>query len=555
MAAKSNISSSSHSIIEGGNRTGVQCRNDAAALRSAGTPKHSDNRTPRGQGTGAILPELNLPPTEGEQLATQNDDELQSASLQNGERQRINRVYDVETFTQVRDRIKVKLKSRLENPKDRLRRFCPRWLAYDVMCDDDRRSDIKALYISAGPPQSSHSAQAQRFLDIVLGAGLEKQDRESLGLARVFATIIFADITPDTMLWTRFEERCLQETATTSQLTVPESDSRRSCYHDKDLPFNNDQIDNFFGAELASGTSSAEDDERDSRAVEKFKTHQPIFSAIVLQKSREYFYTESARLPYLNPKEHVRLGSGAYGEVYKVEIARGHMEGSSRTSNHADQQYARNDFQIDSHDPQAAGGEWEIVKRFLREDVQNNHIMMALASLRQPQEGVFSIFYPLAGRDLWKHMTNDEYWQRGDLDTGDGKRKIFGQMLGVAGALEFLHIRLGQGQGQMTCFHLDLKPANILVVDEEQAGRPVEVFKITDFSVSGIEERAQDRTYLDRNLFGRREGVQASSSTIRDKSTGNRIGEGSHCLAPEASVVDARVQASTDIWALGCVLC
>lgn len=134
------------------------------------------------------------------------------------------------------------------------------------------------------------------------------------------------------------------------------------------------------------------------------------------------------------------------------------------------------------------------------------------------------------------------------------KRSVFGRTVGLAGALAYLHDELfitTTGE-QLRCYHLDLKPHNILVFDSNGN----DVWKISDFGISQIkripshqqhEAERQPTSFLDR-VFRRGNATSDPSSGV----TNSRYG-GTYS-APEARLASDKVTRKTDVWSLGCVL-
>lgn len=136
------------------------------------------------------------------------------------------------------------------------------------------------------------------------------------------------------------------------------------------------------------------------------------------------------------------------------------------------------------------------------------------------------------------------------------KKAILGQTSGIAGALAYLHDELyitSTGE-QLRCYHLDLKPQNILVFDSKDG----DVWKISDFGISQIKRVPADQAHLEDykhpvsflDIIFRRGG-----SPDTDPSSGvDNSRYGGTYAAPEARVAADKVTRTSDVWSLGCVL-
>jgi serine/threonine protein kinase len=121
---------------------------------------------------------------------------------------------------------------------------------------------------------------------------------------------------------------------------------------------------------------------------------------------------------------------------------------------------------------------------------------------------------------------------------------------------------------KLSCFHLDLKPRNILVVIEkdESTNEFVQRWKLSDFNMSKAKARhhAADTKSLQRSwtlpekIYDFNELFQRRRPNVSDPSmtmpTANPRGDGTYS-APEARNPGGKVQAESDTWSLGCVLC
>ena len=141
------------------------------------------------------------------------------------------------------------------------------------------------------------------------------------------------------------------------------------------------------------------------------------------------------------------------------------------------------------------------------------------------------------------------------ITTLEQKQKVFGRTIGLAGALAYLHDELfvaSTGE-QLCCYHLDLKPHNILVFEDRDNSV---TWKVSDFGISQIKRIPASRTSLepdDRTSFLNKvfkpdvSGADPSSGVANPRDAGTYT-------APEARHKTKRVTRASDVWSLGCVI-
>jgi serine/threonine protein kinase len=155
--------------------------------------------------------------------------------------------------------------------------------------------------------------------------------------------------------------------------------------------------------------------------------------------------------------------------------------------------------------------------------LNNRHLIKHFATIERGSSNYYVVF-PLAdGGSL------SDYWERENSTPRTPELVLWSlqQMNGLAGALYSLHHELG---GDEHCRHGDLKPANILLFEDNEDRTLV----IADFGVSRIHGELTDL----------RQGGTTTAATTRSYE------------APEASEYGRRnkPRARTyDIWSLGCV--
>lgn len=299
----------------------------------------------------------------------------------------------------------------------------------------------------------------------------------------------------------------------------------------------------------------------DELAADRFLNHQGYFCAVVLKEKEEVICNESRRLPYLEEK---RIGSGAFGNVYRVLIASNHFyDAKKQLSNRKPLWLARKDFELDNAAELDAKDIYEkerdVMQDIVRNVKSNSNIMENLGSLQIGS--TYSLFMPIAWCDLGVYM-KIKYPATPDQAK---KAKIVHCTAGLAGAIAYLHDELRSSNfEELSCFHMDLKPSNILVVIDDVTKE--EQWKLSDFNMSRVKAKRKypgfdqpilrqgrtfDNTYDFNKLFKRRVPDRTDSS-LTDP-TVNRRGDGTY-LAPEASIGEYSIRAESDTWSLGCIV-
>ena len=140
---------------------------------------------------------------------------------------------------------------------------------------------------------------------------------------------------------------------------------------------------------------------------------------------------------------------------------------------------------------------------------------------------------------------------------------VFGQCIGLAGALAFLHNDLflnDSSSEQLHCYHLDLKPQNVLLFErDEPNGRHGNyIWKISDFGISKIkhckrrgsnESSGHHVSFLEMIFRPKKpfDDPNDSSGVVNSRYGGTYA-------APEARLESDKVTRRSDVWSLGCLI-
>ena len=188
----------------------------------------------------------------------------------------------------------------------------------------------------------------------------------------------------------------------------------------------------------------------------------------------------------------------------------------------------------------------------MQADKHHENILVTKASLQWG--GTYSLFFDLAKYNL------DDYFHDVNMSMlPTQKAMVFGQCIGLAGALAFLHNDLflnASSSEQLQCYHLDLKPQNILVFErDEPNGRHGNyIWKISDFGISKIkhckrrgsnESSSHHVSFLE--MIFRPKKPEASSGVDNSRYGGTYA-------APEARLESDKVTRKSDVWSLGCLI-
>ncbi|RDW83664.1 uncharacterized protein DSM5745_03990 [Aspergillus mulundensis] len=286
--------------------------------------------------------------------------------------------------------------------------------------------------------------------------------------------------------------------------------------------------------------------------ADKFLGKQAYFCPIIINRRTEMRFdaTDHLRLPYL---EEQPMGKGFFGQVFKVKIAKGHLYDPIHGSANLDPtEVARKDYQVSNEfDPAAEREIMEMIHASSAWECPN--ILRNMGSLAFGPRS-YSLFMPLAICDLRAYMMDHHQSRPNSIAE---KMDIIRCAVGLAGGLHFLHHEMKTPKmEQLVCYHMDLKPSNILIFSEPgRDGRIRNIWRISDFGMSCMKiRRSKGGFEAERNVnrwFIRRPEPDTKDPSL--SGTLNRRAEGTY-LAPEADSPDRVMKSNSDVWSLGCVL-
>ncbi|KAH6885936.1 kinase-like domain-containing protein [Thelonectria olida] len=291
----------------------------------------------------------------------------------------------------------------------------------------------------------------------------------------------------------------------------------------------------------------------DAVTADKVNSKQACFCPISIGKQASQPPIQdfkSRRLPYLEDPE--EIGKGSFGTVYKVRIARGYFyDLETGEPNSVPKVLAKKDYVVKKDPKNRAKDEHAVMKKLLHSTAGRcPYILESSGSLED--DGIYSLFMPLAECDLGAWMERHPCQPQ----TTEDKSKILKCAYELASGLDYLHtsIQSANGMEDLVCYHMDLKPSNILVFEDTREGADPGsmIWKLSDFGMACVkvrpqgkaDERDEDAIFNFGNWFVKRNQTPepTPSATI------NKRGDGTY-LAPES-----RMKESSDVWSLACVL-
>ncbi|KAL4951067.1 kinase-like domain-containing protein [Aspergillus filifer] len=386
--------------------------------------------------------------------------------------------------------------------------------------------------------QVLHADKLRRFFDSLLEPGRTTLDQFNVTNDELIARVVAKEL--HTFLAVLIIAACSLATARVVVAKLVASDTNENALTPTivySLPIDRDDLQRLFDG--------------NSVDTDKFLGKQAYFCPVRIRKKEETRIenTEHRRLPYL---EEQSLQKGSFGHVFRVKVAKGHFyDRIKETANLKPVELARKDYKVS--DEFDAAGERQIMERILASSAWDcPNILRNLGSLAFGPT-IYSLFMPLAICDLRAYMM-DHHQTRPNSITE--KADIIRCAMGLAGGLNFLHNEMKTSDlEQLVCYHMDLKPSNILIFREpgpDRGGR--NIWKLSDFGMSTMKVRHSGRGFSKpnniNNWFIRRSEPEEPSLL---SGTLNRRGEGTY-LAPESLADSRTMRTHSDVWSLGCVL-
>ncbi|KAF5592314.1 serine threonine kinase [Fusarium subglutinans] len=259
-------------------------------------------------------------------------------------------------------------------------------------------------------------------------------------------------------------------------------------------------------------------------------------------------------LPWLDERH---IGSGAFGSVYEVKIPKEHLttQQDFNQTNSMAKLVARKDYIVAKNMEENFEKEVKSIREIFSVNSKHKNILESFGTLviRGP-EPKFSLLMPLADMDLQKYMeVNPEI----SIHDRWARERIISATIGLADGLEFLHSKMTTvGGDQLVCYHMDLKPSNILVFLHKPRieGTGTEdraydmIWKLSDFGLSRVKTKTKPEKNLD-SLFERKMIDQSSQASPTQNHRGNAT-----YLPIEAQDKRKTMNQKSDIWSLGCVI-
>lgn len=392
---------------------------------------------------------------------------------------------------------------KLERKTDDALRFAPRGTASEILQEDAVRRFYGTIESDSLPTISE-----QDFVQNIIDRSLQD----------FLATLIFAT--------------CSYAAAVAFATSIVATDDDDGCERKGSLPIDSRHLEGIF---------------KEKADIDRFISKQACFCAVVLQRGQEIKIEGPAmqRLPYIEEK---LRGSGDFGKVYSVKIAKGHFNHSLPELGYNSETFelARKDY---TKSDEFTKGERKIMKQILHS--QSNKCENILESYGSIEVGeMYSLFMPLAISDLKQYMITDNPTRP---STTDAKADIIRCAVGLAEGLNFLHTKIKTPDfDDMVCYHMDLKPSNVLIFRREDGQG--NIWKLSDFGMAKVKVRRRGEMghkEKDFNSWFLRRKQQTEDPSV--SGTENRRFEGSY-LAPE-SIENSRLMGTkSDVWSLGCVI-
>ena len=194
--------------------------------------------------------------------------------------------------------------------------------------------------------------------------------------------------------------------------------------------------------------------------------------------------------------------------------------------------------------------EGAIVQQIVQATKKHNNILVTRASIHIGNS--YYLIFDLAKYDLWRFFKD----RAEPLPSTFAQKMTFlSCFIGLAGGLAYLHdelsIALPERNQLIRCYHLDLKPQNILVFFED--GNMV--LRFTDFGISRIKHIKPQSPGDDADGPVHSLDRIFRPSPLPDPTSGvDNSRYGGTYAAPEAVAPNGKVTRKSDVWGLGTVL-
>jgi serine/threonine protein kinase len=251
---------------------------------------------------------------------------------------------------------------------------------------------------------------------------------------------------------------------------------------------------------------------------DRFFLDQFIFSPATFDEGKMNNLRPNVRLPILERRQ---IGEGAFGEVYRLKLARGGWRSPNGSTNNEDVYVVQKVFKQYQDDPKEAfETEERNHRQLLDSPTTHKHIVRCLGSLIRSLENSmeYSLFFELADGSIEDILS-------GSVQCRIRPADLFDRLAEISGALSHLHTGLMEQNLFLAGSHLDLRPANIFRFDGAR------VLKLGDLGLSKVKRRG---------------GAWYNDWTPCAKVNGTFV-------APEVCI-QGQTGFASDLWSLGAVI-
>ena len=265
----------------------------------------------------------------------------------------------------------------------------------------------------------------------------------------------------------------------------------------------------------------------------------------------------NVRLPIASEKPNI--GMGGYGVVSEVKIPPRYFETRTGAVFQDHQIFAMKSIQI-KHDFLNEVRNLGILKEYL-----TSHARIILHHATFIQGNTYHILLPRAefgDLALFLNEGQDDFgeqgyhfqerfpnYQRG----GKSAEDLLNQTASIADALEWLHHGLHmEGEADLYLIHMDLKPANVLIMEDSTS--TVGKWVLTDFGISVCKEAEIDTADQRTTVLTVRDAYERlDAPSAKETRTRPRRCEGKHQAPEVRSGMQRVVGRKSDVWSLACI--